>query len=320
MLIDWFTVGAQALNFLILVWLMKRYLYKPIRHAIDEREKRIAAELANADAKKAEAQKEHDEFQHKNAEFDQQRAALLSKATDEAQAERQRLLDEARKAAVALSSKRQETLKNEEHTLHQAIRRRTQQEVFAIARKALTDLATTSLEERLGEVFTRRLREMDGKAKEGLGAALKTASDPAVVRSTFDLPSEQRAAIQNALNETFSAEIRVRFETAPDLISGIELTTNGQKVAWSIADYLASLEKGVDELLKEKDKREAKAEPKLETKPEVQEAKPKPEPEPESKPAVQEAKPKAEPESKPEVQEAEPKPEPEEPKLGTKSQ
>ena len=67
MLIDWFTVGAQALNFLILVWLMKRFLYKPILHAIDEREKRIAAELANADAKKAEAQKEHDEFQHKNA-------------------------------------------------------------------------------------------------------------------------------------------------------------------------------------------------------------------------------------------------------------
>ena len=276
MLIDWFTVGAQALNFLILVWLMRRFLYKPILHAIDEREKRIAEELSNADAKKAEAEKEHDEFQNKNAEFDQQRAALMSKATDEAQAERQRLLDEARKAADALSAKRQETLRNDAHNLNQAISRRAQKEVFAIARKALTDLATTSLEERLGEVFTRRLREMDGKAKEGLGAALKTAADPAVVRSTFDVPAEQRAAIQNALNETFSAEIRVRFETAPDLISGIELTTNGQKVAWSIADYLASLEKGVDELLKEKDKPEAKAEPKPESKPVVRaEAKPK---------------------------------------------
>jgi len=42
MLIDWFTVGAQALNFLILVWLMKRFLYKPVLHAIDEREMRIA--------------------------------------------------------------------------------------------------------------------------------------------------------------------------------------------------------------------------------------------------------------------------------------
>jgi F-type H+-transporting ATPase subunit b len=160
---------------------------------------------------------------------------------------------------------------------------------------------------------------MDGKAKESLGAALKTASDPAVVRSTFDLPAEQRAAIQNALNETFSAEIRVRFETAPDLISGIELTTNGQKVAWSIADYLASLEKGVDELLKEKDRREASAEPKLDTKPEV-EAQAKPKPEPQPKPEVQEAEPKPEPESKPEVQEAKTKAEPEEPKPGTKSQ
>ena len=208
--------------------------------------------------------KKSDEFQHKNEEFDQQRAALLSKATDEAKAERQRLLDEARQAANALSAKRQETLRNDAHHLNQAIARRTQQEVFAIARKALTDLATTGLEERLGEVFTRRLREMDGKAKEGLAQALKTASAPALVRSAFDLPAKQRATIQNALNETFSADIHVRFETAPDVISGIELTTNGQKVAWSIADYLVSLEKGVDELLKENDKPIAKAEPKPE--------------------------------------------------------
>ena len=259
MLIDWFTIGAQALNFLILVWLMKHFLYKPIIHAIDEREKRIAKELADADAKKAEAQKEHDEFQHKNEEFDQQRAALLSKATDEAKAERQRLLDEARKAADALSAKRQETLRNDAHNLNHAISRRTQQEVFAIARKALADLAATSLEERMGEVFTRRLHELTGEAKESLAKALKTAADPALVRSAFDLPPEQRAAIQNALNETFAAEIHIRFETTPDLVSGIELTMNGQKVAWSIADYLTSLEKGVDELLKEKEKREAKA-------------------------------------------------------------
>ena len=261
MLIDWFTVGAQALNFLVLVWLLKRFLYKPILQAIDAREKRIAVELANADAKKAEAEKERDEFRHKNEEFDQQRAALLSKATDDAKAERERLLDEARKAADALSAKRMETMRSDARSLSRAIGRRTEQEVFAIARKALTDLAGTSLEERLGEVFTRRLREMDGKAKAGLAEALRTASDPALVRSALDLPAQQRAAIQNALNEKFSAEIHVRFETAPDLVGGIELTTNGQKVAWSIADYLASLEEGVGELLKGRDKPAAKAEP-----------------------------------------------------------
>jgi F-type H+-transporting ATPase subunit b len=274
MLIDWFTVGAQALNFLILVWLMRRYLYKPILHAIDEREKRIAAELADADAKKAEAKKDRDEFQHKNEEFDQQRAALLSKATDEAKAERQRLIDEARKAADALSAKRQEALRNDAQNLNQAISRRTQQEVFAITRKALKDLATTSLEERMGEVFTRRLRTMNGDAKAVLATALKTTSVPALVRSAFDLTADQRATIQNALNETFSAEIHLRFETAPELVSGIELSSNGQKVAWSIADYLSSLEKGVSELLKEKDKPEPKVEPKPEVKVEPKPKKP----------------------------------------------
>jgi F-type H+-transporting ATPase subunit b len=250
MLIDWFTVGAQALNFLILVWLMKHFLYKPILNAIDAREKLIATELADAATKKAEAQKDRDEFQHKNEEFNNQRSSLLAKATDEAKVECQKLLDEARNAADVLSAKRAEAMKNDVDNLNQAISRRTQQEVFAITRKTLADLATVSLEERVGEVFTRRLREMDGNAKECLGKALKSAPNPALIRSTFDLPAEQRAAIQNALNETFSAEIHVRFETAPDLIGGIELTANGQKVAWTISDYLASLQQGVSELLK----------------------------------------------------------------------
>ena len=300
MLIDWFTVGAQALNFLILVWLMKRFLYKPILRAIDEREKRIATELADAAAKKAEAQKERDDFQHKNEEFEQQRGVFLRKATDEAKAERQRLLDEARKESDGLRAKWQDALRNEQKSLSEEITRRTKEEVFAITRKTLADLATASLEERLGEVFTRRLREMDGKAKAGLTQTFQTSSDPALVRSTFDLPAEQRDAIQHALNETFSAEIRVRFETAPNLVCGIELTTNGQKVAWSIAEYLASLEKSVGELLDgqfKPAKPEAEAGSKPERKPE--ESKPDPEPEPQH-----EVKPEAQPEPTPEPQSA----------------
>src|SRR5580658_2700596 len=99
MLIDRFTVGAQALNFLILVWLLKHFLCKPILDAIYAREKGIAAKLADAEAKKTEAQKEHDDFQNKNKAFDEQRNALLAKATDEAKTGRERLLDEARKDA-----------------------------------------------------------------------------------------------------------------------------------------------------------------------------------------------------------------------------
>ena len=273
MLIDWFTIIAQVFNFLILVWLMKRFLYKPILNAIDAREKRIADELASADKKKAEAQKESDEFKHKNEEFDKQRAALLSKATQDAETERQKLMDEARKAADVLSAKRQESLRNDTKNLNQAISLRTQQEVFAIARKTLRDLSTTTLEECMTGVFIRRLQGMDSQTKNGLLNVLKTSSQSGTVRSAFDLAEGQRAAIQNALNVSFSADIHLKFETTPDLIGGIEFTSNGQRLAWSIADYLKSLEKGVDEILKEKEKSEAKTEPKpddkKETKPEA---------------------------------------------------
>ncbi|SBT05733.1 ATP synthase subunit b 2 [Candidatus Accumulibacter aalborgensis] len=249
MLIDWFTVGAQALNFIILVGLLKHFLYQPILDAIAAREKLIAGQLADADARRAEAGKERDEFARKNEEFNQQRATLLSQATDEVKVERQRLLDAARQAADALSVRRQTTLSNDARNLNQAIRQRAQQEVFAIARQALSDLAATSLEERLTEVFLARLRAIDGTTKDGLANALTTASEPALVRSAVDLPAEQRAKIQAALNETFSVEIRLRFETMPALVSGIELSTSGLKLAWSIADYLAALEKGVAEVL-----------------------------------------------------------------------
>jgi F-type H+-transporting ATPase subunit b len=256
--ISWFTVVAQVVNFLILVWLLKRFLYQPILHAIDERERGIASQLAQAEAKKAEAQKERDDFQRKNEVFDQERAALLAKSTDEAKAQRQRLLDEARKDADALRAKRQDALRNEQRNLSREIIRWTQKNVFAITRKTLADLAATSLEERMGAVFVQRLRALTGAVKEQLATSLKTSTLPARVRSAFDLPPEQHAAIQTALNETFSADIPIQFETVPELVNGIELSANGQKVAWSIADYLATLEKSAGELLHKVEKAEAR--------------------------------------------------------------
>jgi F-type H+-transporting ATPase subunit b len=249
MLIDWFTVGAQALNFLILVWLLKHFLYKPILNAIDAREKRIAAELADAATLKAAARKEHDEFQSKNQALEAERGALLSKATDEAKAAREGLLADAHREADSLRVQQGNAIRSDQLRLSHEISDLAAQEVFGIARKALKDLAGIPLEERMAEVFTVRLREMDRKTKESLAAALKTSSEPAIVRSTFEMAAKERATIQNALNETFSAEIRVRFEIASNTISGIELTVSGQKLAWSIEEYLAQLEQKLGSLL-----------------------------------------------------------------------
>lgn len=258
MLIDWFTVGAQALNFLILVWLLKRFLYKPILDAIDARERSIAGKLADAEAKEAAAQKERNEIERKNAAFDNQRAALLNQATTEANAERLRLLDAARHAAAALLAQRQQALRSEQQSLNDEIGRRTRQEVFAIAHKTLTDLAGVTLEAQMSAVFARRLLELDENGKATLLKAVKASPAPAVVRSAFALPLPQKTAIQQTLDDLCAGEIKVNFETVPELISGIELSANGQKIAWSIGNYLGALEKSIAELLKEQVKPESK--------------------------------------------------------------
>ena len=104
------------------------------------------------------------------------------------------------------------------------------------------------------QVFVRRFQGMDNGTKTALAGAVKGAVEPVIVRSAFELPAELRAQIQDVVNRAFSADVHLRFDTAPDLVGGIELATNGHKVGWSLAGYLQSLEKGVGDLMKAKEK------------------------------------------------------------------
>jgi F-type H+-transporting ATPase subunit b len=258
MLIDWFTVVAQAVNFLILVWLLRRFLYRPILAAIEAREKKIASQLEDAAARQAQAQKQGEDFRHQSEALDKQREELLRTATNDANAERQRLVDTARKDADTLRSKLADAVTNEREVLNQQIVTRTREEVFAIARKTLADLADTSLEERMTEVFLDHLRDLCDERRTAQGAAsrpaksapaARSAAVPAIVRSVYEISPGRRAAVEVSVKAYLGADVTVRFETSPDPVTGIELTWDGRKIAWSVADYLTSLSKNVATLL-----------------------------------------------------------------------
>ncbi len=252
MLIDWFTVAAQAVNFLVLVWLLKRFLYKPVLDAIEEREKRIASQLQDAEKKKAEALKEQTDFQHRNEEFDRQRVGLLSEATQAAKTERDKLVDASRKDADELRSKLQKGVRDEFDRLNRKIGTLARQEVFAIARKTLSDLAGVSLEERMTETFIQRLKTMDDKQRGNLKTNLPASSKIALIRSAFDLTPQQRQAVEDVVKPFLNLGTEFTYETKPELISGIELAVNGQKIAWSIKEYLTSLTNSVAAVLEPK--------------------------------------------------------------------
>lgn len=241
MLIDWFTVLAQAINFLILVWLLKRLLYRPVLAAIDAREKKIAAQLAEATQREAQARTEREDFQKRNEALEHDRERLLRKATEEAASERQQLLEAARQDSQMLRARLAESLLNERKELGRRLAGQTQAEVFALTRKVLAELAGTSVEDRMVEVFIGHLHSLPESQREAVLATTGTARPVAAVRNAFELSLARRTQIKAAVGECFGADIPVRFELVPELVCGIELTVGGVKLAWSVTDYLSSV-------------------------------------------------------------------------------
>lgn len=276
MIVDWFTIIAQVVNFLILVWLMKRFLYKPIRLAIDDREKKILAKIADADKRKLEAQNENDVFKKKNEEFDQQREMLLKKATEDAGNRREQLLDEAEKAVAELTKKRQESLKNEEKDLIKSLSTRIRNEVFLISKKALTDLSGAALEEQIINQLINQLSKLGDKEKKFLNSSFQKSPGHIKVRTGFSLSEKMRANIEKEVlsylipETTDSHSEQVKFEISKDLICGIEVEVHGQKVSWNLSDYLDSVQQDVQELLTENNSTKTQRKPNTEeTLPEV---------------------------------------------------
>lgn len=246
MLIDWFTVIAQTVNFLVLVWLMKRYLYQPILAAIDSREARLAGEMQRAVQAQQAAQLAQETFQQQSQDIAQRRAALLESAAADAHTQSQQILDAARQAAEALRIKLETSLHDESAALTQELMNRAQREVFAIARQTLTDLASANLETQIVAAFTQRLQHIDSHTQTELNAAIAAAPENVVVASAFALTPEQQTAICTTLQQTFAAAGNVQFAKAEGLVCGIELQANGQKLAWSIDEYLKGLHRHIN--------------------------------------------------------------------------
>lgn len=250
MTIDWFTFIAQVINFFILLWLLKRFLYQPILNAVDAREQKIATTLLKADERKLEAEQQFNQYQDKKQAIKQKSAELLKQAADEASQERERLIDEGRKEADSLRLKQMESLKSSVDQLNQNVRKKTQSQVLSITRKVLIDLASTSLEQSVVEHFLVQLRDMSEPKKAQLKSTVNTAGHSMLLRTAFELTAPVRTSIEQVVVGSFGVNTQLQFETDENMVSGIELVANGQKLAWSVSDYLNSLEKNMDETLK----------------------------------------------------------------------
>lgn len=249
MLIDWMTTAAQIVNFLILIFLLKKFLYGPIIRAMDAREEKIAARLEEAKKKQAEAEYEVELYREKSRELDENRANRIDAARKEAEIVKKEMTEQARQEVEELRNNWYRALQQGEKVFLEDLRKQTAEHVYKIARKALSDLAMTKLEESMTDVFVDLVKNLGDDQRKEIGEAIRKAGERVAVSSASELSHGMRRDITRVIHATFMDGIDVEFKTEPGLVSGIELKTPIRVVAWNLDEYLKSLERDLSEIL-----------------------------------------------------------------------
>ena len=253
MIIDWYHVIFQIINFLIIVFLLRRFLYGPIIRAMDEREQKIVEREETAAAREEKANKEKDEYRQKSEELEEQEEEILEKATQDAEKEKKELLDKARSEVEETRQRWEESLEREKESFVAELRRRIGSQACSIARRCLEDLADARLEELIWNLFLQKLAKLPDAETKELEKALQAEDGGAELLSAFEAPDSKIEELKKSLTELLPGikdAPAIKTKKDQSLVCGIELQAGGYRVAWNIENYLDDLE---DELLKDLD-------------------------------------------------------------------
>lgn len=242
MQIDWITVAAQILNFLVLVWLLNRLLYGPVTRAMARREEAIRERFETAEARERAAVEEAGRLSAEREAEAEARAEKLAEAEEEAHELQHRLERAARDEIGARRAAWAEQLAKEQAGFVAEFRRRAAGHVERVARKALSDFAGAELENAMVGTFIEKLRGLKGEDLAALRAEAEGEEGRFTLMSAFDLPEDARQQLVGALREVVHDRAEVEFGRDPDLICGLRLRVRARTVQWSIDAYLDDLE------------------------------------------------------------------------------
>ncbi len=239
--IDWFVFFSQIVNLMILMFLLKKFLYGRIIGAMDAREAKIGALFGEAEQSRRDSQAAAEIHARKLRELDERYESMLDKARQDAEEYRERIEGKAREETDFLKMRWIEAVKSERENFLRELRHLAGKQTYAITRRVLYDLAEMDLEERIVEILAERIASMDEREREKFREPLENGG-VVTVTSAFDLSPERRETLAAALRRHIAPDIETVYEESDDILSGCELRSDGHKIAWSIKDYLDTLE------------------------------------------------------------------------------
>ena len=247
--INWWVFLCQILNFLLLMGLLKYFLYGRIIKAMDDREAKIAARFAEAEDLKVKATEAAGLYEKRNQLLNEAKEQMLNEATMAADAKRKELMEKVREEVDQVKARWQDMLVREKDAFFYDLRQRAAKQLYATARKALSDLADTDLEARIIDEFIRRIRELDQEKSVQIRNTIRGGGNQVIIQSAFSISASRQAQIEEVLKKQITNGFTLRYMRQPEIVSGIELRVNGHKIAWSLNEYLETLVESLTETL-----------------------------------------------------------------------
>lgn len=235
MSIDWVTVLAQLANFLLLVWLLKKFLYRPILDGIAAREAEIAARLTAAAAAKTQADEREQNYRTLQQEAQARQDSLLAQALIDTEHEREALLNKTRQQ---LSREQQEVSRLLEQEKQAFIRRLEQdsaEALLSVSQKMIQDLADESLEEAIARQLLKQLQAALPKLQASLGDTRQGE-----VLSSFALSSSVQQRLQDELSAALP-DLTLEFRAVARQPLGVSVQIGGVLLAWHLDAYVEDL-------------------------------------------------------------------------------
>jgi F-type H+-transporting ATPase subunit b len=235
--LDWTTIVLEIINFVVLVWILKRFLYRPVLAVIAKRRADIDEALARAEAVQSEAGAMKQQYENRLADWGREREAARETLRRELEAERVRLT-----AALDadLAQQRERARAADEKRLADAMRQNERLAVTQSARfaaKLLEALAGPELDERLGALIVAQLNELPAPQREALRRDGQMPTE-GLVTSARALDAAVRAGVESALREVFGNTLRCRYAQDAALIAGLRIAVGPWELRANLRDEL----------------------------------------------------------------------------------
>lgn len=238
--IDWWTIGLQTVNFVVLAALLHRFLYRPVLRLIDARKAEIQRQYDDARAKEDTAEAHLKAIEAGREAIAAEREAALKAAAIEARdAAKEQRARAAREADALLAGARNALAAERERALEEA--RRAALDLGAeFAQRLLSQMPVQLRAEAWIERIEQHLGALPGEERDALAGQFANGDTLTVVTAS-PLPDAVAGAWKDRLGRSLGRSIAVAFGVNPEIVAGAELHFPAAILRLSWRSELASM-------------------------------------------------------------------------------